>query len=86
MLPNLRGLKRFEDAIVAVCDCLSRIGCFEETIEECCADMEMRGGKVTLSTLPRVIREYKTDLIPLKGWFTIEAFIVLRSQVMTNYM
>jgi hypothetical protein len=29
---------------VAVRDCLSRIGCFEETIEECCADMEMREG------------------------------------------
>jgi hypothetical protein len=26
-----------------------------------------------------VIREYKADLIILKGWFTIEAFIVLQS-------
>jgi hypothetical protein len=46
MLPNLRGLKRFEDVIVAACECLTRIGCFEETIEECCTDMESReGGK-----------------------------------------
>jgi hypothetical protein len=44
MLPNLRGLKRFEDAIVAACDFLTRIGCFEETIEECCIDMELREG------------------------------------------
>ena len=33
-----------------------------------------------------VIRECKTDFISLKGWFTIEAFIMLRSEVMTNYM
>jgi hypothetical protein len=36
--------------------------------------------------LPDVIRECKTDLISLKGWFTIKAFIMLRSEVMTNYM
>jgi hypothetical protein len=33
-----------------------------------------------------VIQECKTDLIPLKGWFIIEAFIMLWSEVITNYM
>jgi hypothetical protein len=33
-----------------------------------------------------IIRECKTDLIPLKGWFIIKAFIMLRLEVITNYM
>jgi hypothetical protein len=33
-----------------------------------------------------VIRECKTDLIPLKVRFPIEDYILLRSEVMTNYM
>jgi hypothetical protein len=33
-----------------------------------------------------VIQECKTDLISIKGWFTIEAFIMLWSEVMTNYI
>ena len=33
-----------------------------------------------------VIRECKTDLISIKGWFTIKAFIMLWLEVMTNYM
>jgi hypothetical protein len=40
----------------------------------------------SLRLAPRVIRECKTDLIPLKEWFTIEAFIILQSEVMTNYI